>query len=39
MFTEFHRKVRAEHLRRDAFLYVRHNAAKKVMAERLMVMQ
>lgn len=23
MFTEFHRKVSAEHLRRDAFLYVR----------------
>lgn len=22
MFTEFHRKVGAEHLRRDAFLYV-----------------
>jgi hypothetical protein len=26
MSTDIHRKVRAEHLQRDAFLYVRHNA-------------
>jgi len=31
MFTEFHRKVRAEHLRRDAFLYVRQSTARQVL--------
>lgn len=31
MFTEFHRKVRAEHLRRDAFLYVRQSTLRQVL--------
>jgi DNA invertase Pin-like site-specific DNA recombinase len=31
MFTEFHRKVRAEHLRRDAFLYVRQSTARQIL--------
>lgn len=31
MFTEFHRKVRAEHLRRDAFLYVRQSTSRQVL--------
>lgn len=31
MFTEFHRKVRAEHLQRDAFLYVRQSTARQVL--------
>lgn len=30
MFTESHRKVRAEHLRRDAFLYVRQSTLRQV---------
>ena len=32
-------KITADHLRRCAVVYVRHNAAKKVMPEQLMVMQ
>src|ERR1700694_1171909 len=31
MFTEFHRKVGAEHLRRDAFLYVRQSTARQIL--------
>jgi DNA invertase Pin-like site-specific DNA recombinase len=31
MFTEFHRKVRTEHLRRDAFLYVRQSTPGQVL--------
>jgi len=31
MFTEFHRKVRADHLRRDAFLYVRQSTSRQVL--------
>lgn len=31
MFTEFHRKVRAEHLKRDAFLYVRQSTSRQVL--------
>jgi DNA invertase Pin-like site-specific DNA recombinase len=31
MFTEFHRKVRAEHLRRDAFLYVRQSTPRQIL--------
>jgi DNA invertase Pin-like site-specific DNA recombinase len=30
MFTDSHRKVRAEHLRRDAFLYVRQSTLRQV---------
>jgi DNA invertase Pin-like site-specific DNA recombinase len=30
MFTDFHRKVRTEHLRRDAFLYVRQSTLRQV---------
>jgi DNA invertase Pin-like site-specific DNA recombinase len=30
MFTEVHQKVRAEHLRRDAFLYVRQSTLRQV---------
>jgi DNA invertase Pin-like site-specific DNA recombinase len=30
MFTDFHRKVRVEHLRRDAFLYVRQSTLRQV---------
>jgi hypothetical protein len=32
-------KIGSDHLARQAFVYIRHNAAKKVMAEQLMVMQ
>jgi hypothetical protein len=39
MLTQAHPKVSAAHLCREAFIYVRHNAAKKVMPEQLMVMQ
>src|SRR6201993_5081639 len=31
MFTEVHRKVRADHLGRDAFLYVRQSTARQVL--------
>lgn len=31
MFTEFHRKVRVDHLRRDAFLYVRQSTSRQVL--------
>jgi DNA invertase Pin-like site-specific DNA recombinase len=31
MFTEFHRKVRAEHLRRDTFLYVRQSTPRQIL--------
>ena len=31
MFTESHRKVSAEHLRRDAFLYVRQSTARQIL--------
>jgi len=31
MFTEIHRKVSAEHLRRDAFLYVRQSTARQIL--------
>jgi DNA invertase Pin-like site-specific DNA recombinase len=31
MFTEFHRKVGTEHLRRDAFLYVRQSTARQIL--------
>jgi DNA invertase Pin-like site-specific DNA recombinase len=31
MFTEFHRKVGAEHLRRDAFLYVRQSTPRQIL--------
>jgi DNA invertase Pin-like site-specific DNA recombinase len=31
MFTEYHRKVRAEHLRRDAFLYVRQSTPRQIL--------
>jgi DNA invertase Pin-like site-specific DNA recombinase len=31
MFTEFHRKVRTEHLRRDAYLYVRQSTSRQVL--------
>lgn len=31
MFTEFHRKVRLEHLERDAFLYVRQSTPRQVL--------
>jgi DNA invertase Pin-like site-specific DNA recombinase len=31
MFTEFHRKVRAEHLHRDAFLYVRQSTPRQIL--------
>lgn len=31
MFTEFHRKVRAEHLQRDAFVYVRQSTPRQVL--------
>ena len=31
MFTEFHRKVRADHLRRNAFLYVRQSTSRQVL--------
>jgi len=33
MSTESARKVRREHLRRDAFIYVRHNSVWKIMSE------
>jgi hypothetical protein len=32
-------KINANHLQREAYVYVRHNAAEKVMAEQRMVMQ
>lgn len=31
MFTESHQKVRAEHLRRDAFVYVRQSTARQIL--------
>lgn len=31
MFTESHRKVSAEHLHRDAFLYVRQSTARQIL--------
>lgn len=31
MFTEFHRKVRSEHLQRDALLYVRQSTPRQVL--------
>jgi DNA invertase Pin-like site-specific DNA recombinase len=31
MFTEFHRKVRPEHLQRDAFLYVRQSSPRQIL--------
>jgi len=31
MLTEYHRKVRAEHLQRDAFLYVRQSTSRQVL--------
>ena len=31
MFTEAHRKVRADHLQRDAFLYVRQSTSRQVL--------
>ena len=33
MHTDFHQKVTVEHLRREAFVYVRHNSVWKIMSE------